>query len=201
MHRIRKVFFGLSSSFTLVVASAAGAAWAKSGGSGNQWTMAGITTCPVTLRLQLSTPLTVSPTTAATTVTLSSSVLAGCTNRQQGNVKLVKGYLTAPTGSLDVGTTCQSFLSGLTAPDVEGGSVKWTPKGKIAASTALSFPQGSLSSSANHLVLGYTGGTVVGSFATTSAILNATSKDDVATLLELCGSGLSVIAFTGSVSL
>jgi len=164
-------------------------------------TMAGMTTCPVDAKLSFSSPLTTTPTTGSTTVTFDATALKGCTNRFQGNVRLVRGYLRSLTGSLAAGTSCIDFLSGLTAPELSGGTVKWTPPSMIAGSTTISFPVGSLTASTTELHLDYSGGTVSGSYSSTSALIDATSNADLATLTNLCNTNLYYIGFTGSISL
>jgi hypothetical protein len=163
--------------------------------------MAGVTTCPVDLRMKFSTPLNVTPTTATVSDTFAVNMLEACSNRIQGNVRLIRGHLSDLTGTLPTGTTCIAFLSGFTAPALAGGSVKWTPSSKIATSTGLMFPTGSLSSSQTTLGLSYSSGSLSGSYATTSAAVRATSNADLATLTNLCNSNLFYIGFTGSITL
>jgi hypothetical protein len=163
--------------------------------------MAGITTCPLDVKLKLSSPLTGTPTAGPTTVTFEANSLKGCSNRSQGNVKIVRGYLSSLTGTLAAGTACIPFLEGLTAPGLEGGVVKWTPPSKVEGSTGISFPAGGLTSSQSQLHLQYSEGTVVGSYPTASATISANTDADIATLTNLCNIGLSVIGFSGSISL
>ena len=163
--------------------------------------MSGITTCPLQAKMSFSSPLTPTPTADSTTVSFTAKALVSCTNRFQGNVRMVRGYLNSLTGTIAPNTTCFDFLSGLTAPALAGGSVKWTPSPKIAASTGISFPSGSMIGLPGELNLQYSAGSVDGSYPTDAAMISAASNADIATLTNLCNTGLDFIGFSGNVSL
>jgi len=205
---VRAKFVGALAVFSALTLTGTGAALAHGLGrtwlphTHRQWTMAGLTTCPLHFWLQLSPPLTATPTTSPTTVTFAAASLKGCTNRAQGNVEMVRGHLSSLTGTLSTGATCLSFLEGLAAPELAGGSVTWAPASRIAGSTGVTFPQGTLEARSNDMTISYSAGAVDGSYATaSSALVSATSSYDVPTLSLLCGTGLGSIAFTGSIDL
>jgi hypothetical protein len=165
-------------------------------------TVTGSTTCTVhNLRLSFSSPLTATPTAADGTVTLRGDVLRGCDNAVQGRAHVHNGHLRGLSGVLPAGTTCAGFLAGSTTPALAGGVVRWTPVGKIAASTGITFPVGTLSTVTDHLQLAYSGGTVVGSYASSAATVAATSRGDVSSLSAACADGLHGVGFSGTITL
>jgi hypothetical protein len=172
-------------------------------GHGGAVTMTGTTTCTVSnIRLTFATPLTATPTATTTAVTMSFNVLKGCTNSSQGGVKLNNGHLSSLTGTLATGGTCSSFLSSTNFPSLSSGSVMWTPPSKVAGSTVIGFPAGTVSTtSSGQLQLNYTGGSVSGSFATTTGSLSALSSETATALAGECSSGLSAISFDGTFTL
>ena len=166
-------------------------------------TMTGSTTCKVNnLRLSFSTRLTATPTAADSTVTIRGDVLRGCDNAVQGKAHVRNGHLRGLVGTVPAGATCAGFLSGSTLPALASGSVRWTPVGKIAASTGVAFPAGALTTTtSNRLQLAYSGGTVAGSYAGTTAAITATSRHDVTALNGACATGLASIGFSGTATL
>jgi hypothetical protein len=186
----------------LLLALSTGVAAAHGGGHGGSVTMTGTTTCTVNnIDVNFATPLTATATTGSTTVTVTANVLKGCTNASQGGVRMKNGHVRSLEGTLASGATCAGFLAGTSLPALSGGTAMWTPPSRVAGSTGVSFPAGTLSTSGGNLRIAYSGGTVNGSFATTAATLGGTSNDSAATLSGDCASGLSDISFRGSVTL
>jgi hypothetical protein len=126
-----------------------------------------------------------------------------------GGTKLATGHITkSPLVSTATTTGVCTFLAGSTLPDLGGGTIWWSPKPKVAASTGVALTTGAISvvtvGSDAFLQIAYTGGSVAaGSFMNASgASLTAISNDDVASLTAACASGpVSSIAFNGSLTL
>jgi hypothetical protein len=171
-------------------------------------TLTGTTTCTVSnVRLHFSAALTGTATTAATDVRLTGNVLKHCADSTTGQLRIRNGHLRGLLGSIPAGATCTSFLTGGVLPAFGTGTTRWTPTAKIAPTTGISFPAGTLTpttSATPQLALAFSGGTASGSFATTAAALTATSRASVADLTAACASstGIDGIGFrAGSITL
>jgi len=199
---------GLSCALAVALgAGVSGAAGGPANGKGHHGhspaVMAGVTSCKVNnIQLRFSAPLTATATTAATTVTLTGNVLRGCDNAVQGAAHARNGHLSGLVASIPAGATCSAFLAATTSPAFAGGAVRWTPVPKIAATTGISFPAGTMSATTGgDLQLSLSAGTASGSYATTAAALTATSRDTLASLNATCATGLRSIGFAGTVTL
>jgi hypothetical protein len=127
-----------------------------------------------------------------------------------GGSKLRTGHLgRAPLSS---GTTTTagicSMLTGGTLPDLSGGTIHWSPRPKVAASTGVALTGGTVSvvtiNGDTYLQVAYSGGSVAGgSFTNASGgSLTVTSRSDVAALTTACAAGpVDSIAVTGTITL
>jgi hypothetical protein len=126
-----------------------------------------------------------------------------------GGTKLRTGHLKSGSLASTATTTgvC-TLLAGGTLPDVSGGTIAWSPRPKVAASTGVALTTGTVTvvtvGTDSYLQLAYSGGSVAGgSFTNASGgSFTATSNDTVATLTTECAAGpVSSISFHGSVTL
>ena len=121
--------------------------------------------------------------------------------------KLETGHL-AGLATANTTTALCSLLAGGPLPDLAGGTIKWSPTGRIASSTGLALTGGSVSvittGTQSFVRITYTGGSIVGgSFAAPSGVsLTATSREDTTRLAADCARGpLRAISVTGSLTL
>jgi hypothetical protein len=167
-------------------------------------TMTGTITCPVTVGLHLSSPISNGPTTAPITLTIVTA-MHGCTNVVQDGVRLTSGHVATFSVPLPAGLSCTSVAGMSTPPDLSGlpgGTVKWAPVAHIAPSTDVSLTGFSASITSAGLVQVSASGSVSGSFASSDASLTLTSNTSVSTLMSQCGRmGVKNLVFAGSVTL
>ncbi len=128
-----------------------------------------------------------------------------CSN--QGGTKLRSGHLSHLESTATTTGIC-SLLSGGTLPDVSNGTIRWSPKPKVAASTGVALTGGTVSTvtkgSDTFLQVTYSDGSVAGgSFTNASgASLTATSRKTVAQLTADCAKGpVNTLALAGSLTL
>jgi hypothetical protein len=163
----------------------------------------GDTTCTLhNLNMHFSSTLTSTATTADITVTLSGNPLRHCSNVGTARHRVVNGHLYKLSATIPAGATCAGVLASTTTPALSGGTVKWTPAGKIAKSTGITFPAGTMSTTTDgHLQLSLSAGTVSGSFASTDAAITATSTATLADLNAACATGITNVHFSGTATL
>jgi len=123
----------------------------------------------------------------------------------KGGTKLRTGHLSGLASSTTISGLC-SLLPGAAAPDLSGGTIKWSPR--VASSTGIALTGGTASvvtvGSDTFLQVAYTGGSVAGgSFTNASgASLTVTSRQDIKALTAECANGaVNAIAVNGSITL
>ncbi|HEV3213538.1 MAG TPA: hypothetical protein VGZ03_09110 [Acidimicrobiales bacterium] len=207
----KQLLFGTGTVLTIVAMSlaSAGPAFADKGGHPGKGghhspvVATGTTTCNFHGTLSAAAGATVS---IAGNLTPHKHTKA-CTS--SGGTKLRTGHLSrSPLASTTTTAGICSLLTGGTLPDVAGGTIWWSPKPKVAASTGVALTGGSVSvvtiSGDAFLQIAYTGGSVAGgSFTNASGgALTTTSRDDVAALTAACATGpVDSIAISGTITL
>ena len=156
-------------------------------------------TCAVDGRITFTPPLTT--TGSSGSAAMMTANLTRCDNERFGGVTLRTGRLSASVPHVN---DCATLYS---VPASSGGSIRWTPASRVAASGGVSLVgfSGSLLSKGgeSYIQLSSFGGSVEsGSFANAGGTsLTITSTQDVSALLATCAHGLASAAFEGTVSL
>jgi len=165
--------------------------------------LTGSVTCSVHGKIAFK-PALVNGGTASSTVTVT-GLLNRCTNVRQGKVKFNNGHLSALMGTMTA-NDCAVLSSGV-APALSGGSIMWTPPSKVAPSSSISTPAGTGSVVTNGgrsvIQISYSGGSVgSGSFSNTGGLsVKVTSTQDSTQISGRCTTGLTNVAFSGTVTL
>jgi len=195
---------GAAGALAIALASLTGAGVAYANGGHHAPTVAtGSTTCNFHGALSAASGATVSITGNITPHKHSRA----CTNT--GGTRLRTGHVgRTPLASSTTTTGICSLLTGGSLPDLAGGTIRWSPPHKVAASTGVALTGGSVSvvavGSDSFLQVAYTGGSVAGgSFTNASGgALTVTSRDDIAALTAACAQGpMSAISFAGTITL
>jgi peptidylprolyl isomerase len=156
-------------------------------------------TCTVDGKVVFTPPLTTQGSSGSAAVMTAN--LTKCDHDRFGEAVLRRGVLSVSIPHVD---NCASLVS---VPALSGGSIRWAPTSRIAASGGVSlvgFSGSFLSKSdGSYLHLSSYGGSVEsGSFANAGGTsLTITSTRRVSTLLSACAHGLISAAFEGTISL
>jgi len=165
--------------------------------------LTGSVTCTVHGKIAFK-PALVSGGMVSATVTVT-GLLNRCTSLRQGKVKFNNGHLSALMGTV-AANDCAVVSSGV-APALSGGSIMWTPPSKVAPSSSISTPPGTgsvvTSGGKSVIQISYSGGSVAsGSFSNTGGLsVKVTSTQDSTQISGRCTTGLTNVAFSGTVTL
>jgi len=175
----------------------------RDGKKGGPVALTGSTTCSVHGKIDFK-PALVSGGTASSTVTVT-GLLNRCSNGRPGKGKFNNGHLSALVGTISA-NDCTTLSSGA-APALSGGSVMWTPPSKVAVSSDVSMPASTgfiaASGAKSVIEIAYSGGSVgSGSFRNTdTSSLMVSSTQDTTQISGRCATGLTNVAFSGTVTL
>jgi len=156
-------------------------------------------TCAVDGNITFTPPLTTNGSSGS--AAMMTADLTKCDNGRFGGATLSTGHLSASVPHV---SDCATLYS---VPASSGGSIRWAPTSRVAASGGVSLVgfSGSLLSKdgQSYIHLSSFGGSVEsGSFANAGGTsLTITSTQDVSTLLATCAHGLANAAFEGTISL